>query len=167
MYVKRIDYERYILLKPQEQLKDSLLKLGYVWDDYAGYCKELYCNYNEINPKLAFGTLYTDGKELRIYAAGNYTNEFIRVEKMNEVIMSELNKLLSSNMIKKAETLDELRYTIIKMESHLIRWSNGYYFVDFYLKSQTYCSEDKSVPMSVIREECRRLGFKQVRREND
>lgn len=64
------------------------------------------------------------------------------------------------------KTLDQVGFTVIKNDNHLIRWSNGFYFIDFYLKEQTYYTEDKRPELiPIIKEECRRYGFKQFKEE--
>src|SRR5574344_639092 len=94
------------------KIKDHTLnkweKLGFKEDDsqYYDVCyyKDLYCNYNEVNPNLSFGTLFTDGKELHFHKGGNFTNQFINKNNfMQKFVDKEIEQLEQSGLVEKVE----------------------------------------------------------------
>lgn len=62
--------------------------------------------------------------------------------------------------------LEDFKFSVIEDEEHILRYSNGYFFIDFYKKSKTYYTEDKRDELlPLIKNKCYELGFNQFKEE--
>lgn len=90
--------------------KRAWLNLDYTFDEDAdGFYKDLYCNYNELNPKLGFGTLFTDGISLLFYKSSNFTNQYINKDNfMQKIVDDEIKILIENKLIKEGEINEKI-----------------------------------------------------------
>lgn len=96
------------------------------------------------------------------YCGFDERNTWNTILSTNTKLSDEEIKILKENgVIKDAKKMfKDVNYNISEQEEHLLRYSNGYFYIDFYLKIHEYYTEDKSDKVLLaIQQQLRELGW--------